>query len=120
MESKLKLFTLKAVERRLLREYLDLPGLSLSLVQAARLVSVDAPTCAVVLNDLVSARCLAHGESGTYVREARYGDLERWKGLVRNRLATATQASPAPAKADRSVRPQMVVADRWPADCLFF
>jgi hypothetical protein len=36
---------LKLVERRLLREYLDLPGLRLSLAQAARLFGVDAPTC---------------------------------------------------------------------------
>ena len=105
---KLKLSTLKHVERRLLREYLDLPGLSLTLAQAARLVCVDAPTCEVVLNDLVNAHCLTHNESGTYVQESRYGDLERWKGLVRNRLTAATQASPSPTKAVRSVRPQMV------------
>ena len=104
----MKLLTLKDVERRLLREYLDLPGLSLSLAQAARLVSVDAPSCQLVLNDLVNAHCLVHSESGTYVREVRYGDLERWKSLVRNRLAAVTQASPLPSKAVRSVRPQMV------------
>ena len=108
VESKLRLSTLKHVERRLLREYLDLPGLSLTLAQAARLVSVDAPTCEVVLNNLVNAHCLAHSESGTYVREARDGDLERWKSLVRNRLGAVTQASPSPTKAVRSVRPQMV------------
>jgi hypothetical protein len=102
--------TLKRVERRLLREYLDLPGLSLSLAQAARLVSVDAPSCQLVLNDLVNAHCLTHSESGTYVRAARCRGLERWKSLVRNRLAV-TQASPLPTKAIRPVRPQMVVAD---------
>ena len=107
-EAKLNLFTLKRVERRLLGEYLDLPGLSLSLAQAARLVSVDAPSCRLVLNDLVNAHCLAHSESGTYVRAARCGDLERWKSLVRNRLAAVTQASPLPTKAVRPVRPQMV------------
>jgi hypothetical protein len=106
----LKLLTLQHVERRLLREYLDLPGLSLTLAQAARLVCVDAPTCEVVLNDLVNTHCLAHSESGTYVRQARYGDLERWKGRVRNRLEALTQASPSPTKAVRSVRPPM--ADR--------
>ena len=102
--------TLEYVERRLLREYLDLPGLSLSLAQAARLVCVDQQTCEVVLNDLMSAGCLVHSESGTYVREARYGDLERWKGRVRNRLAILTQASSSPTKTVRSVRPPM--ADR--------
>jgi hypothetical protein len=104
VETKLKLLTLKYVERRLLREYLDLPGLSLSLAQAARLLSVDPPTCEVVLNDLVNAHCLTHTESGTYVRGARYGDLEPWKSLLRSRLAAQTQASPSPTKAVRSVR----------------
>ena len=60
--------TLKHVERRLLREYLDLPGLRLSLAQAARLLCVDAPPCQVVLNELVPARCLAHDASGRCVR----------------------------------------------------
>ena len=105
--SNLNSFTLKRAERRLLREYLDLPGLSLSLAQAARLVSVDAPSCQRVLNDLVNAHCLAHSESGTYVRPTRYGDLERWKSLVRNRLSV-TQSSPLPAKAVRPVRQKMV------------
>ena len=108
VESKLNLFTLKRVERRLLREYLDLPGLSLSLAQAARLANVDAPSCQLVLNDLVNVHCLTHSESGTYVRAARYGDLARWKSLVRNRLAAVTQATLLSTKAVTSVRPQMV------------
>lgn len=107
-EAMLKLFTLKRVERRLLREYLDLPGLSLSVAQAARLVGVDAPSCQLVLNDLVNAHCLTHSESGTYVRAARYGDLGRWRSLVRNRLAAVTQSPSLPTKAVTSVRPQMV------------
>jgi hypothetical protein len=90
------LLTLKNVEKRLLREYLDLPGLSLSLAQAARLLRVDAPTCQVALNTLVDAQCLAYGESGTYVREARYGDLELWKTVVRGRLAVLAQ-TPSPS-----------------------
>jgi hypothetical protein len=97
MESKLESLSLKRAERRLLREYLDLPGLSLSLAQAARLVNVDAPTCEVVLNNLVKSHCLAHGEAETYVRGTCDGGLEAWKRLVRNRLAVVTQASPSPA-----------------------
>jgi hypothetical protein len=103
VESKLMLSTLKDVERRLLREYLDLPGLSLTLAQAARLLCVDAPTSEVVLNDLVNSRCLALGESGTYMRDAGFGDLELWKRLVRNRLADGGKASPSPIKAVSSV-----------------
>ena len=69
VESKVDVLTLKNVEQRLLREYLDLPGLSLSAAQAARLLCLDAPTCEVVLNGLGDAQCLAHGVSGAYVRE---------------------------------------------------
>ena len=60
--------TLKSVEQRLLREYLDLPGLTLSLAQTARLLRVDASTCQLVLNHLVDAQDLAYDESGMYVR----------------------------------------------------
>jgi hypothetical protein len=99
VESKVDLLTFKGAEQRLLREYLDLPGLSLSLAQAARLLRVDAPTCQGVMNNLVEAQCLAYGESGTYVRDARDGDLELWKNLVRGRLAVLAQTSaPSPTK----------------------
>jgi hypothetical protein len=81
-----ELSTLEHVERRLLREYLDLPGLSLTLAQACRLLCLDAHTCEVLVNKLVNARCLAHGASGTYVRDTRYADLATWKRLVRRRL----------------------------------
>jgi len=99
------LLILKNVEQRLLREYLDLPGLSLSLVQAARLLRVDASTCQLILNDLVDAHYLAYGESGMYVRGARDGDLELWKTLVKNRLAQTPFPSPTRTKSARG-RPQ--------------
>jgi len=83
--------TLKSVEQRLLREYLDLPGLTLSLAQTARLLRVDASTCQVVLIHLVDAQYLAYDESGVYVRASRDGDLELWKTLVKNRLALLAQ-----------------------------
>jgi hypothetical protein len=81
------LLTLKNVERQLLREYLDQPGLNLSLAQTARLLGVDASTCKAVLHGLVEARYLACDESGMYVRRNPNGNLEPWKTLVRNRLA---------------------------------
>ena len=103
----MKPLTLEQLERRLLREYLYLPGLSLSLEQTARLVGVDAPACQLVLNQLVNAHALARTESGTYVRENRYRDLEGWKRLVRTRLAAISQTPLSAAKAVRSVRSQM-------------
>ena len=102
------LLTLKNVEQRLLREYLDLPGLSLSLAQTARLLRVDASTCQLVLNHLVDAQYLAYGESGMYMRGASDGDLELWKTLVKNRLAVLAQMpllSPTKTRSGRG-RPQ--------------
>ena len=93
------LLTLKNVEERLLREYLDLPGLSLSLAQTARLLRLDASTCQLVLNHLVDAQCLADGESGMYVRGTRDDDLELWKTLVKNPLSVlAPRPFPSPTK----------------------
>ena len=42
-----------AVEARILVEYGELPGLSLTLPQAARLFDLDATRCAHLLEDLV-------------------------------------------------------------------
>jgi hypothetical protein len=84
----MELLTCKHVERRLLSEYIDLPGLSLTSAQAARLAGVDAPACQVVLDELVNAGCLAQAPSRRYVREARYGELE-------SRLAQGANHEPA-------------------------
>ena len=103
VECKLKSLT---VERRLLREYLYLPGLSLSLSQAALLAGVDAASCQLVLDHLVNARTLTRSESGAYVREARYRNLDGWKSLVRTRLAALSPKHPSRPKAVKSVQPQ--------------
>ena len=50
--------TLEVLARRLLREYLDMPGLSLSLAQSTRLLSADMPTCRRALESLIDAGCL--------------------------------------------------------------
>jgi hypothetical protein len=94
------LLTLKNTEQGLLREYLDLPGLSLSLAQTARLLRLDESTCQLVLNRLVDAQCLSHGESGMYMRGAPDGDLEEWKTLVKDRLrGLAQRPVPSPTRA---------------------
>jgi len=101
------LLTLTHVERRLLSEYIDLPGLNLTLAQAARLVDVDAPACQIVLHELVNAGCLAQARCGRYVRAARYADLDAWKRLAKRRLASVARISPGtlenrrPHKANR-------------------
>ena len=87
------------MERQLLGEYLDLPGLNLTLAQASRLLCVDARTCEVLLSRLVNARCLAYGMFGTYVRETRYADLEGWKRAVRRRLGPVAAPRDSGARA---------------------
>jgi hypothetical protein len=49
-------------------EYLELPGLSLTVTQAQRLWDLDAPTCNKLLEELVRAHFLWKTESEHYVR----------------------------------------------------
>jgi hypothetical protein len=49
-------------------EYLEMPGLRLTLDQAARLWHMDAAICAAVLTRLVADRFLTRTGSGAYVR----------------------------------------------------
>ena len=51
-------------------EYLELPGLNLTLAQAMRLFALDRPTCTRVLNELVNAGFLVRDETDRYVRAA--------------------------------------------------
>lgn len=49
-------------------EYLEMPGLRLSLEQAARMWAVDRESCGTVLDALVSARFLQRDQDGRYSR----------------------------------------------------
>ena len=93
--------TLEVLARRLLREYLDMPGLSLSLAQSARLLSADMPACRRVLDSLIDACCLTRTAVGTYTRDASHRSLEAWTSYTRRLLAAAqdepdVRASPRP------------------------
>lgn len=50
------------------REYIDMPGLTLTLPQAARLWNVDVHTCQVALEALVSAGFLIFRDDGQFAR----------------------------------------------------
>jgi DNA-binding IclR family transcriptional regulator len=54
--------------QRVRSEYLEMPGLGLTLAQAARLLSLDQSTCARLLDALVQARFLTLTSKGLYVR----------------------------------------------------
>ena len=49
-------------------EYLELPGLSLTALQAQRLWSLDAETCQLVLNTMVGEKFLRCTADAQYVR----------------------------------------------------
>ena len=53
---------------RVQSEYLEMPGLSLTLDQACRLWGLDDQTCSRVLKELVVRGFLALSERGTYAR----------------------------------------------------
>jgi hypothetical protein len=93
--------TLEIDARRLLREYLDMPGLTLSLAQSARLLSVDMSTCRRVLESLIDLRCLTRSAAGAYTRDASHRSLEAWESHTRRLLAQpqpAVRSSPRPSR----------------------
>jgi hypothetical protein len=53
---------------RIRGEFLESPGLRLTLDQAARLWHMDAATCASALMQLVADRFLTRNRNGAYVR----------------------------------------------------
>ena len=53
---------------RIRAEYLEMPGLRLTLAQARRLWGLDETTSDVLLDALVDAQFLRKTRSGTYVR----------------------------------------------------
>lgn len=58
----------KAVLRRVRAEYLEMPGLRLTLEQAQRLCGVERTLCEAVLEALVDAKFLCVKSDGTYAR----------------------------------------------------
>lgn len=54
--------------QRVYSEFLEMPGLRLTLPQAQRLWSLDADSCRLVLEALVDARFLEPPDAGVYKR----------------------------------------------------
>ena len=59
---------IRELTRRVQAEYAEMPGLSVTLVQAQRLLAVDEPTCAVVFRALIKRGILKRTAQGRYVR----------------------------------------------------
>ena len=60
--------TIRELVRRVQAEYAEMPGLSVTLPQAQRLLAIDEPTCAAVFGALVKERVLRRTVEGRYVR----------------------------------------------------
>jgi hypothetical protein len=78
--------------KRIRAEYLEMPGLRLTVEQARRLCGIDETMCRTVLNALVDAGFLRVNPDGTYARLSE-GSLPR----------------PRPARADLN-RPSRVTS----------
>ena len=56
--------------KRIRGEYLEMPGLRLTLAQAQRLCGVDRADCKAVLDGLVDAKFLCRKADGAYARSS--------------------------------------------------
>jgi hypothetical protein len=54
--------------RRVKAEYIEMPGLRLTVAQAGRLWGLDGPACADLLDRLITERFLQRRPDGTYSR----------------------------------------------------
>ena len=61
--------TREAILHRIRSEYLEMPGLSLTLLQAQRLWRLSREHCDILLEQLVLRRFLRQTDRGTFVRE---------------------------------------------------
>ena len=62
---------METIARRVLAEFDEMPGMALTLLQAARLFGLDQDRCRVVLDALVDAAYLRQTNSGAVVRGDR-------------------------------------------------
>jgi len=64
----MKTFLDQRVLERLRAEYLEMPGMKLTIEQVQRLCAIDQTTCKLVVEALVNANFLCLTPDGTYVR----------------------------------------------------
>ena len=62
--------TLRALMRRVRGEYLEMPGMQLTIAQASRLWHLDARTCEAVLLSLVDEGFLMQTSGGRFIATA--------------------------------------------------
>ena len=67
-ETERQVATLRDLTRRVQAEFTEMPGLSVTLPQAQRLLDIDRETCVVVIRTLVDGGFLRRTPQGRYVR----------------------------------------------------
>lgn len=60
----------EAILRRVRAEFLEMPGLKLTLLQAQRLWGIDRQTCAMLIDELTASRFLRWTKDGAVVLNA--------------------------------------------------
>jgi predicted transcriptional regulator of viral defense system len=60
--------TIRHLTRRVQSEYAEMPGLSVTMPQAQRLLDIERATCALVFKALVNRGFLRRTAQGRYVR----------------------------------------------------
>ena len=68
MSESLTVVTSAQLLRRIKAEYIEMPGLRLTVAQAGRLWGLDGPACRDVLERLITERFLQRRPDGTYSR----------------------------------------------------
>ncbi len=58
-----------SIAERVRGEFREMPGLTLTVAQAGRLWSLDAPTCSEVLSELVQTGFLRRKADGAFCRD---------------------------------------------------
>jgi hypothetical protein len=59
---------IRAALLRIAGEYREMPGLRLTLPQAARLLGVDRSTCELVMTTLIERKVLKRAPNGSFIR----------------------------------------------------
>lgn len=95
IESTVNTFLDQRVLERLRAEYLEMPGLKLTIEQVQRLCGIEPAMCKPVLDALVKVRFLRLNSDGTYVRSTE-----------------GSPSLPPPAKAPLKSRPFVTTSRR--------
>ena len=62
--------TIRELTRRVRAEYAEMPGLSVTLAQAQRLLAIDQPTCTAIFKALIKRGEIRQTAQGRYIRRA--------------------------------------------------